>query len=81
MNKNPGKPLSEKEKNSFYKLLLGMAVAFHGYDPHASRSPVPRQIADELKSNGISIDEDTVRDKLQDSAEKYGHLVPTIDEG
>ena len=80
-HKAAGKPLSEKEKNSYHKLLLGMAVAFHGYDPHASRSPVPRQIADELKSNGISIDEDTVRDKLQDSAEKYGHLVPEIDEG
>jgi hypothetical protein len=74
------KPLSEKEKNTFYKMLLGMAVAIYGYDPRAPKGPTAKEIADELARVGIPINVDTVRKWLQKAANEFGDLVPKLDE-
>ena len=74
------KPLGEKEKNTFYKMFLGMAVAIYGYDPRDDRSPTTKEIADELERVGIPIHEDNVRDKLQKAGDKFRHLLPERDE-
>jgi len=52
------KPLGEKEKNTFYRLILTMAVRGYGYDPRAVRSPTSKDIAGDTQLLGISIDED-----------------------
>ena len=67
-----GESLGEKEKISFYKLLLGMAVVKYGYRPQQGRSPNARKITGDLGKVGISINEDTVRDKLQKAANAVG---------
>ena len=73
------KPVGTKERNTFLKWILGMAViANYGYDHHAARSPVPKEIADDLAALGISLDEDTIRSKLREGAEEYGHLLPLL---
>jgi hypothetical protein len=63
--------LRSKERDSLLKLVLGMAVDGYGYDPKASRSPVPREIADCLELLGLSIDEDTVRKWLNEAKEAH----------
>jgi hypothetical protein len=73
------KPLGGKERNTFLKWILGLAVIAYGYDHHATRSSVPKAIADELTALGTPLDEDTVRARLREAAEEYGHLLPPPD--
>lgn len=65
------KPLSSKERDSLLKLVIGMALDGYGYDPKASRSPVPRQISESLETRGIHIDEDTVRKWLNQAKDVH----------
>lgn len=62
------KPLSTTERNSLLKIVIGMAIGGYGYDPKAAKSPVPKQIMDDLASLGVSIDNDTVRNHLREAA-------------
>ena len=78
--KAANKPLSEKEKNTFFKMFLGMAVAIYPYNPQLARSTTAKEIVDDLARVGITIAEDTVRDKLQKAAEEFGHLLSPPDE-
>jgi len=72
---NPGsdgpdeKPLHTKERESLLKLVIGMATAYHGYDPSADRSEIPGQIVSELDRVGLSIDIGTVRKFLKQGLE------------
>lgn len=63
------KSLSPKERDSLLKLVLGMAIDAYGYNPKATRSSTAGQIASDLKTRGISIDEDTVRKWLNQAKE------------
>jgi hypothetical protein len=65
----PNRPLNPKERESLLKLVLGMAIDGYGYNPKASRSPAASGIANDLKTQGISIDEDTVRKWLNEAKE------------
>jgi hypothetical protein len=47
------KELSTKERGSLHKLVIGMAVAGYRWDPKAARSPVPKEIAEDLKKTRI----------------------------
>lgn len=53
------------------KLVIGMAIDGYGYDPKASRSPIPKQIAGHLLQHGIRMDDDTVRKWLNQAKENY----------
>ena len=64
-------PLRSKERDSLLKLVIGMAVDAYGYDPKASRSPAPREIAGHLEGRGLKIDEDTVRKWLNEAKEAH----------
>ena len=63
-----GKPLNPKERDSVLKLIIGMAVAGYSYDPKAQRSPITKEITDDIASIGLTIDQDTVRRWLQEAA-------------
>lgn len=66
--KNP-KPLSDKERTSLLKMVIGMAVDTYGYDPKTKRSPIAGEIASALQLRGISLDEDTIRKWLKEAAQ------------
>lgn len=56
--------LSETERNTMLKLIIGMAVDAYGYDPDSSRNSATGDkngISAKLQARGINIDADTVR--------------------
>jgi len=61
-----------KEFESILKLVAGLAYAAYRYNPSASRSDVANQIAGDLATIGLSLDEDTIRKWLR----KAGDLMP-----
>ena len=50
--------------------IIGMAVKGYRYNPKAGRNEATKDIADDLDRLGISLDVDTVRKWLQESAEE-----------
>jgi hypothetical protein len=70
----PEKSMSTRERESLLKLVIGMAVGGYGYDPTAARSEQPAAIADDLSTNGVSLDVDTVRKWLKAGAEQLPQL-------
>jgi hypothetical protein len=66
------KALDYRERDSLLKLIIGMAQGGYGLDFTASRSPITKQIADDLQRCGVGLDEDTVRKYLQEAKD----LVP-----
>jgi hypothetical protein len=62
-------PVATRERESLLKLVIGMAIGGYGFDPKASRSPIPAQIASDLQTGGLSITDDTVRKYLREGAE------------
>ncbi|MFN4266001.1 MAG: hypothetical protein ACK4F8_09690 [Aquabacterium sp.] len=67
----PDKTLSTTERNTLLKLVIGMAVKCYVYDPKASKSTTPKEIADDLAGLGISITDDTVRKYLKEAAQTF----------
>lgn len=67
----PEKPVSTTERNTLLKLVIGMAVKCYVYDPKASRSTTPKEIADDLAGLGITITDDTVRKYLKEAAQAF----------
>lgn len=63
------KSLGTRERESLLKLVIGMAVVGYGYDPKASRSEQPTEIASDLATSGVPLDVDTVRKWLKEAAE------------
>lgn len=63
------KPLSTRERDTIYKMLIVMAMDGYGYDPAASKNPQTKEIADALAANGLSVTDDTVRKYLTASAQ------------
>jgi hypothetical protein len=62
--------LGPKERLTVKRLIIGMAVQGYKYNPKADRNSAPKEIADDLESLGISLDVDTVRKWLKESAEE-----------
>ena len=69
------KPVRGKERNSFNRMILGMAVRGYGCDPRMLRSPKPKEIAEDLADLGISVGDDTVRKRLKEAYDEIGHLL------
>jgi len=66
--KNENKPVYSKERDTFLKIIIAMAVEGYSYNPKAGKSPTPQEICDDLVKLGIPLDPDTVRAKLKESA-------------
>ncbi len=58
----------KRERDSLLKLVIGMAVVGYKYDPTASKSTVPKEIANDLMSAGMSMDDGTVLKYLKEAA-------------
>ncbi|MFG1185020.1 hypothetical protein [Xanthobacter aminoxidans] len=69
-NTSATKALSQRERSSCLKLIIGMAVKKYRYDPAAARGPAPSNIMNDLHELGIDIDVDTVRKWLKEAAEE-----------
>src|SRR5271166_5453419 len=61
------KPLSTRERDTFLKMILGMAIKGYGYNPTKGRSDTPQDIANDLEVLGIGVSVDTVRNKLNEA--------------
>jgi hypothetical protein len=60
--------LTTRERQTAYKLILGMALGGYGYDPKAKRSTTVTEIVADLAQRGISITDDTARKWLKEAA-------------
>lgn len=74
---NPDQPLPKpraphalgtKERESLLKMVIGMGIAGYAHDPEKRRNPTAKEISDDLASQGISLDEDTIRKYLKEGA-------------
>lgn len=63
--------LNEKGRGTYQKLLLGIALEQYAYNPAVKKSPVPKQIADDLRLHGFDLTEKAIRDILRAAAERY----------
>lgn len=64
-----GKPLGTKERGSLLKMVIAMAIGGYGYVPTNAKSPIPKQIVDEIEDLGMKIDPDTVRKYLKEATD------------
>lgn len=74
--KNGGKLLSTRERDNLLKLVIGMAVNGYSYDPAATKSTAPKEIANDLSKLGMSLSDDTVRKYLKEAAESVMPAMP-----
>lgn len=61
--------LGERERNSLLKIVIGMAIGGYAHQPKQSRSTTAKEIANDVESTGLRVDEDTVRKYLRQAAE------------
>jgi hypothetical protein len=59
----------KRERESLRKLVIGMAMARHGFDPKVARSKTVTKIADDLRVTGVPLDEGTILNALRRGAE------------
>jgi hypothetical protein len=60
-----GKASSSRERNTLDTIILAMAIDGYRYDPQATRSQVPSEIAEAAMRLGLSVTDETVRQKLK----------------
>jgi DNA repair exonuclease SbcCD ATPase subunit len=61
------KDLPPRERETVLKLIIGMAVAFYGYDPQSARNSAIGQIRSDLALKGIKMDDGTIRKYLDEA--------------
>jgi hypothetical protein len=71
------KPLLTRERETYHKLTLGLAIIAYRYNPAAGRSNTPQEIANDLANLQIEVSDDTVRKKLSDAYNAIG-LQPEV---
>lgn len=64
---------SPREIASYQKILVALVVKQYNYDPSDEKSPVTSQIRGRLEAVGLSLDDETIRKCLKNSAR---HLKP-----
>ena len=70
------KPLANRERDTLYKLVIGMAIRGYRYDPKAKKNDAVSDIASDLELLGIPLDKNTIRKWLNQA----GELVPQVTE-
>lgn len=61
------KPIGARERDSFLKLVIGMAIKGYSFDPKSGRSTTAKEISSDLALIGLAMDEDTVRKYLAEA--------------
>ena len=64
----PHQELSTRERDTLYKLIIGMAIEGYRYNPRAARNDATAEIAGDLAKHGIEVSDDTVRKWLKQAA-------------
>lgn len=66
------KPLHTKEKETLLKIIAAIVVDAYGYDPLQEKNKSLADIRNALDQTGCSLDDDTIRNKLQQA----GQFIP-----
>lgn len=61
------KALSTRERDTLYKIIIGLAMDGHGYRPGDKRSTVAREVSAKLSELGIAVSDDTVRKYIKEA--------------
>jgi hypothetical protein len=61
------KTLSTRERDTLYKIIIGLAVDGYGYVPKEKRSAIARDVSAKLDELGISVSDDTVRKYIKEA--------------
>jgi len=73
--------VSETERDSVLKILLGMAVSKYDYDPSANRNSATGDkagsISADLAKLGLDVCSDTIRSYMNEAEKEFGDLVST----
>lgn len=78
-NKMPSTQLSETEKNTMLKVIIGMAIDAYGYKPSSNRNQATGDkngISAKLQTHGISITDDTIRKYLTEAKDLIQPSIP-----
>lgn len=75
----PEKPLHPSVKRSFQKMILGMAMDKFNFRPRGQKTAATTNIANALQRQGIKLDVDTVRARLQEAAEEIEFETENMD--
>tara|TARA_R110000787_G_scaffold220284_2_gene329048 strand:+ start:1418 stop:2317 length:900 start_codon:yes stop_codon:yes gene_type:complete len=59
--------VSTRERSSLLKLIIAMATDGYGYKPSDAKSPIPRELAEIVRSKQMEISDDTVRKYLKEA--------------
>jgi len=63
-NKVIEKDLGTRERNALYKMIICMAIKGYGYNPHAKKSYVPKDIEGDFRLLGLETSAETIRKYL-----------------
>lgn len=63
------KPLGTRERETLYRIIIGMAVEGYRYDPTASRGEAISEIVDDLQKAGVAVSDQAVRDHIKRAAQ------------
>ena len=66
---NADKPLTNIERDSLLKLVIGMAIKGYSYDPTAKKNSAVAEIAADLTLLGLQLGDDTIRKYLKQGNE------------
>ena len=75
----PNRPdaVGARERQTLYKIIIGMAVDAYGYAPSSMRSPFPKELEGILDRLGVPVSDDTIRKKIAEASE----FLPSSDTG
>ena len=62
--------LGDTERQTFLKIILGMAIEQYGYVPDAARNKAVSNICEDLVAIGLDVTDDTIRAKLKDAVDR-----------
>lgn len=69
LNNRATKEINTKERTTLLKIIIGMAKDGYGYEPTATRSPLPKELEGILDNLGIPVSDDTIRKWLKEASE------------
>jgi len=69
INKPSKKEVSTRERDTLYKIIIGMAIRGYAYKPKAQRNNAIADIVRDLEHLGIPVSDDTVRKYIKEAAE------------
>jgi hypothetical protein len=69
--------IRSRERETMLKIIIGLAIGGYGYPPSGQRSPVPKELANDLEKLGIKVSDDTIRNLLNEARD----LLPPLNPG